>query len=160
MALASRLLLILDFDMEFFRSHKRHTGSNSCPSIPLSLFPPVSLWRFPPASLYFVIVAWCRCSPLSLGVVFLPFLHLLHASFVALLPFSFLFHNTAVTCMHANYYPPSYIQENRLPFNLHGRSMSPKIVFTFVVETGFEVDVVLVCVCFGGVEKSSKTSNI
>ena len=27
--------------------------------------------------------------------------------------------------MHANYYPPSYIQENRLPFNLHGRSISP-----------------------------------
>jgi len=37
LALVSRLSLILDFDMEFFRSHEHHTGSDSCLSIPLSL---------------------------------------------------------------------------------------------------------------------------
>jgi len=84
LALGSRLLLLLDFDMEFFRSHKHHTGCDSCHSTPLS----VSLRFFPRASLDFVIGVWRRCSPLSL------------------VSFSFLFHHTTVTFMHANYYPP------------------------------------------------------
>ena len=98
LALASRLLLILGFDMELFHLHKHHTGSDLCPSIPLSVSVlSVSFRRFLPAPLYFVIVAWCRCSPLS---VILLFLHPLHASFVRLLPFaldsfSFLFHSTS-----------------------------------------------------------------
>jgi len=57
--------------------------------------------------------------------------------------------------MPANYSPP-YIQENHLPFNPHGGSMSPKTVFAIVLETGFEVEVVLVCLFSVEAERSSK----
>jgi len=114
LALASRLLLILGFDMEFFHSPRYHTGSDSCLSFPLSLSVfSVSLRRFPPAPLYFVVVAWCRCSPLSLSLFFSPFF--VPYTLCSFLCFPFLsmhfhfFFTTPVTFMHANYYPVSYI---------------------------------------------------
>ena len=77
LALGSCLSIMIDFDfdMEFStRTNSILVQICALAFLVLSLFF-LSLRRFPPASLYFVIVAWCWCSSLSSIVLLLPFVH-------------------------------------------------------------------------------------
>jgi len=126
LALASRLLLILGFDMEFFHSHKHHTGSDLCLSFPRSVSVLSLSSALSPASLYFVIAPWYWCSLLSLIVLLLPFVHPLHVLFILLLPFPLISFSCVLTTAFLCIYRKMVNVIVRLPFNLHGRSMSSK----------------------------------